>query len=183
VGFFTLGRSGVRRKSLSPAVLPIYREAVQAKGAIVKRLMGGEEVRDALRYLLGCLVLALVLATLVGGMTGARWIDSALFAVPLLMLYAVVCGFSAYFLCRAWPRRTRRGRASIQAVFCISAVMASAGWTGLGNAWNALLQSAGRGIDMDTPLKVSMFVLGVVFYGLTVLANYLVTALRARRRS
>jgi hypothetical protein len=52
--------------------------------------------------------------------------------------------------------------------------------TGIGAA---LLQSAGRGIDMDTPLKVSMFVLGVVFYGLTVLANYLVTALRARRRS
>jgi hypothetical protein len=115
-------------------------------------------------------------------MTGAGWIDSLLFAVPLLVLYAVACGCSSYYLCRAWPP-TRRNRATILAVFCISAAMASAGWTGLGNAWNALLQSTGHGIEMGTTLKVWMFVLGVVLYGLTVLGNYLVIALRARRRS
>ncbi len=86
------------------------------------------------------------------------------------------------YLCRAWPL-TRQNRAAILAVFCVSAAMGSAGWTGLGNAWNALLQSAGHGIEMDTTLKASMFVLGVVLYGLAVLGNYLVVALRARHRS
>ena len=138
--------------------------------------------RGAALYLLGCLMLALVLAALVASMTGAGRINSVLFAVPLLMLYAVACGFSAYYLCRAWPLTQQTG-ASILAVFCVSAVMASAGWTGLGNAWNALLQSAGLGIEMGTALKASMFALGVVLYGLTALGNYLVIELARARRS
>jgi two-component system sensor histidine kinase AlgZ len=138
--------------------------------------------RGAALYLLGCLLLALVLSALVASMTGAGWINSLLFAVPLLMLYAVGCGFSAYYLCRAWPL-TQQSGASILAVFCVSAVMASAGWTGLGNAWNALLQSAGEGIDMGTTLKASMFALGVALYGLTALGNYLVIELARARQS
>ncbi|HEU4775638.1 MAG TPA: sensor histidine kinase, partial [Telluria sp.] len=105
-------------------------------------------------------------------MTGDAWVERMLFAAPLLMLYAVACVFFAHYLCRAWPL-TRQNRASILAVFCVSASMASAGWTGLGNAWNALLQSAGHGIAMNATLKVWMFVLGVVLYALTVLGNYL----------
>jgi two-component system sensor histidine kinase AlgZ len=138
--------------------------------------------RGAALYLLGCLLLALMLAALVASMTGAGWINGVLFAVPLLMLYAVACGFSAYYLCRAWPLRQQSG-ASILAVFCVSAVMASAGWTGLGNAWNALLQSAGQGIEMGTTLKASMFALGVVLYGLAALGNYLVIELARARQS
>lgn len=138
--------------------------------------------RGATLYLLGCLLLALVLAALVASMTGAGWINSVLFAVPLLVLYAVACGFSAYYLCRAWPL-TQQSGASILAVFCVSAVMASAGWTGLGNAWNALLQSAGQGIEMGTTLKASMFALGVALYGLTALGNYLVIELARARQS
>jgi hypothetical protein len=138
--------------------------------------------RGAALYLLGCLLLALVLAALVASMTGAGWINSVLFAVPLLMLYAVACGFSAYYLCRAWPL-TKQSGASILAVFCVSALMASAGWTGLGNAWNALLQSAGQGVEMGTTLKASMFALGVALYGLTALGNYLVIELVRARES
>ena len=138
--------------------------------------------RGAALYLLGCLLLALVLAALVASMAGAGWTNSLLFAVPLLMLYAVGCGFSAYYLCRAWPL-TQQSGASILAVFCVSAVMASAGWTGLGNAWNALLQSAGQGIEMSTTLKASMFALGVALCGLTALGNYLVIELARARQS
>ena len=138
--------------------------------------------RGAALYLLGCLLVALVLAALVASMTGAGWINSLLFVVPLLLLYAVACGFSTYYLCRAWPL-TQQSGASILAVFCVSAVMASAGWTGLGNAWNALLQSAGEGIEMGTTLKASMFALGVALYGLTALGNYLVIELARARQS
>jgi hypothetical protein len=141
--------------------------------------------RAAALYLLGCLLLALVLAALVASTTGAGWVNSLLFTVPLLMLYAVGCGFSAYYLCRAWPLAQQSGM-SILAVFFVCAVMASAGWTGLGNAWNALLQSAGAqwaGIDMGAMLKALMFALGVVLYGLSALGNYLAIELARVRES
>jgi hypothetical protein len=141
--------------------------------------------RGAALYLLGCLLLALVLAALVASMTGAGWINSLLFTVPLLMLYGVGCGFSAYYLCRAWPLAQQSGM-SILAVFVVSAVMASAGWTGLGNAWNALLLAAGQewaGIGMDAMLKALMFALGVILYGLSALGNYLVIELARARES
>ncbi len=141
--------------------------------------------RGAALYLLACLLLALVLSALVSSTTGAGWINSVLFTVPLLMLYGVGCGFSAYYLCRAWPLGQQSGM-SILAVFVVSAVMASAGWTGLGNAWNALLQSTGEpwaGIDMGAMLKALMFALGVVLYGLSALGNYLAIELARARES
>lgn len=141
--------------------------------------------RGAALYLLACLLLALVLAALVSSTTGAGWINSVLFTVPLLLLYGVGCGFSAYYLCRAWPLAQQSGM-SILAVFVVSAAMASAGWTGLGNAWNALLQSTGEpwaGIDMGAMLKALMFALGVVLYGLSALGNYLAIELAKVRES
>jgi hypothetical protein len=141
--------------------------------------------RGAALYLLAWLLLALVLAALVASMSGAGWINSALFVVPLLLVYAFGCGFSTYYMCRAWPLARQSGM-SILAVFCISAVMASAGWTGLGNAWNALLQSAGQqwaGIEMGALLKSLMFGLGVVLYGLSALGNYLAIELARARQS
>jgi two-component system sensor histidine kinase AlgZ len=141
--------------------------------------------RGAALYLLGWLLLALMLAALVVSMTGAGWINSLLFVVPLLMLYAVGCGFSAYYLCRAWPLAQQSGM-SIVAVFCVSALMASAGWTGLGNAWNALLQSSGQewaGVPMSATLRALMFALGVVLYGLSALGNYLAIELARARES
>ncbi|MDB5933187.1 MAG: sensor histidine kinase [Massilia sp.] len=142
--------------------------------------------RGAALYLLAWLLLALMLAALVVSMAGAGWINSLLFVVPLLLLYAAGCGFSAYYMCRAWPLKAQQSGMSILAVFCVSAVMASAGWTGLGNAWNALLQSAGvewAGVAMSATLRALMFVLGVVLYGLSALGNYLAIELARARES
>jgi hypothetical protein len=141
--------------------------------------------RGAALYLLAWLLLALVLATLVVFMTGAGWINSLLFAVPLMMVYAFACNFSAYYLCRAWPLAQQSGM-SIVAVFCVSATMASAGWTGLGNALNSLLQSAAlewAGIEMGAMLKALMLGLGMVLYGLTALGHYLAIELARVRDS
>ncbi|WP_426173594.1 sensor histidine kinase [Massilia sp. TWR1-2-2] len=140
--------------------------------------------RGALLYVSGWLLLALMLSALVASMAGAGWINSLLFAVPLLLLYAVGCSFSAYYMCRAWPLEKQSGL-SILAVFCVSALMASAGWTGVGNGWNALLQSSGQewaGVEMSTSMKALMFALGVVLYGLAALGNYLaIEQARARK--
>ena len=51
--------------------------------------------RGGLLYLLVWLMLGLVLSVLVAGSTGAAWIDSLLFAVPAMMVYAIATGFSA----------------------------------------------------------------------------------------
>jgi two-component system sensor histidine kinase AlgZ len=141
--------------------------------------------RGAILYATGWLLLALMLSALVASMAGAGWINSLLFAVPLLLLYAVGCSFSAYYMCRAWPLARQSGL-SILAVFCVSAVMASAGWTGLGNAWNWLLQSSGQewaGVGIDPAMKWLMFALGVVLYGLSALGNYLAIELARARQS
>ncbi len=141
--------------------------------------------RGAALYLLGSLLLALVLAALLVSTSGAGWINGLLFAVPLLMVYAFACAFSAYYLCRAWPLAQQSGM-SIVAVFCVSAVMAAAGWTGLGIAWNALWQAAAldwAGVEMGAMLKALMFGLGVILYGLSALGNYLAIELARVRQS
>jgi hypothetical protein len=102
--------------------------------------------RGVALYLLAWLAAALVVAAVMVYAAGAGWINSLLFAVPLMLVYAVACGFSAYYMCRAWPLAQRNGM-SILAVFCVSAVLAAAGWTGLGVAWNALWQAGGEGIE------------------------------------
>ncbi|MES2757204.1 MAG: histidine kinase [Pseudomonadota bacterium] len=141
--------------------------------------------RGAALYLFGWLLMALMLSALVASMAGAGWVNSLLFVVPLLLLYAAGCSFSAYYMCRAWPLAQQSGM-SILAVFCVSALMASAGWTGLGNAWNALLQSTGQewaGVELGPTMKALMFALGVVLYGLSALGNYLAIELARARRS
>jgi hypothetical protein len=141
--------------------------------------------RSAALYLLGILLLAGVLTALLVFLAGAGWINSLLFVVPLLMFYGIACGFSAYYMCRAWPLAQQSGM-SILAVFCVSAVLASAGWTGLGNAWNWLLLSAGvewAGIAMGAMVKALMFGLGMVLYGLAALGNYLAIELARVRLS
>jgi sensor histidine kinase YesM len=123
-----------------------------------------------------------VVATVAVFVTGARWIDGLLFAVPLVLVYAVACGFSAYYMCRAWPLAQQSGM-SILAVFCVSAVLAAAGWTGIATAWNALWRLAGQGIDLTSSLQALMFGFGVVLYGLSALGNYLAIELARVRQS
>jgi hypothetical protein len=138
--------------------------------------------RGVALYLLAWLAAALVVAAVMVYAAGAGWINSLLFAVPLMLVYAVACGFSAYYMCRAWPLAQRNGM-SILAVFCVSAVLAAAGWSGLGVAWNALWQAGGEGIELTAPLKALMFGLGVVLYGLSALGHYLAIELARVRQS
>ena len=141
--------------------------------------------RGAALYLLAWLLPALVLATVLVFATGAGWINSLLFAVPLVLVYGIACGFSTYYMCRAWPLAQQSG-ISIVAVFCVSAVLAAAGWTGIGAGWNALWQQAGQdwaGVELTKSLMALMFGLGVVLYGLSALGHYLAIELARVRQS
>ena len=128
--------------------------------------------RGGLLYLLVWLMLGLVLSVLVAGSTGAAWIDSLLFAVPAMMVYAIATGFSAYYLCRAYPLSDKSAW-SIIMVFSFTALTAGGAWAGVSMAWNSLLRHAGSGLEASPSLTALVFGLGVVLYGLSAVAHYL----------
>jgi hypothetical protein len=128
--------------------------------------------RSAALYLSAWLMLGLLLAGLLVARGGA-WGPSVLFAVPLALLYAFVTGFSSYYLCRAWPFATN-GLLAIMALFGFAAVVAAAFWTLAALGWNGILDTlAGAGIDFGRSLRVAIFGLGVILYGLSAVVHYL----------
>ncbi|MGZ8356831.1 MAG: sensor histidine kinase [Telluria sp.] len=131
--------------------------------------------RSMTLFLLVCLMLGLVLAALVVSATGTGWTNGLLFALPMTMVYAFATGFSAYYLCRAYPL-AQKGIGSILVVLGVAALVSGALWTVAGLALNALLQSfevQWAGFDIAPGLKATMFGLGAILYGLSVVAHYL----------
>ena len=130
--------------------------------------------RAALLYLLAWLMLGLLLAGMLG-VAGASWSASLVFAVPLVLVYAVATGFSAYYVCRAYPLGQRGGTA-IATGIVLAAACAAGAWCLVGALWNNLwraLAPAAAAIDMNTPVTATMFGLGVLLYGLAAAVNYL----------
>jgi two-component system sensor histidine kinase AlgZ len=124
--------------------------------------------RSSLIYLAAWLMLGLLLAGVLA-YAGAGWAFGLLFAVPLVLVYAVATGFSAYYVCRAYPLAQRHPLA-IGAGIGATALCAAALWCAIGAAWGSLLPSAAH---LGAPLMVSMFGLGVLLYGLSAAVNYL----------
>lgn len=151
--------------------------------------------RSARLYLLAWLMLGLLLAAMLAA-GGADWSASLLFAVPLALVYAYATGYSAYYVCRAYPL----GQAPLPAIAAgigLSAACVAALWCGMGLAWNSLLGAlrltlmagAAPALHADTPplalgapLLAPMFGLGVILYGLAVAVNYLVLESERVRR-
>ena len=131
--------------------------------------------RGGLLYLLVWLMLGLVLSVLVIGSTGAGWINGLLFAIPATMVYAIATGFSAYYLCRAYPL-SEKSAWSIIMVFSFTALTAGGAWAGISMGWNSLLRLAETdwaGVLASPSLTALVFGLGVVLYGLSAVAHYL----------
>lgn len=125
-------------------------------------------------YLLAWLMLGLLMAALlVAG--GAGWGTSLLFAVPLALLYAYATGFSAYYVCRAYPLG-RRPAVAIGAGIAITAACAAGLWCAIGVAWNSLLGALAPDappLVLNAAVLASMFGLGMLLYGLAAAVNYL----------
>lgn len=121
------------------------------------------------------LMLGLVLAGFVVVATGAGWTNALLFALPVTMVYSFAAGFSAYYLCRAYPLSQKR-TASIVLVLGLAALVSGTLWLGAGLAWNGVLlalEVSWAGLAMPQALKVMIFGLGVILYGLTAVGHYL----------
>lgn len=125
-------------------------------------------------YLLAWLMLGLLFAAMLA-VSGAGWGASAVFAVPLAYLYAYAAGFSAYYVCRAYPLGRRRPLA-IAAGVGVTAACVAALWCGMGAAWNSLLAALAPNsyVPVATgPVLAAMFALGLILYGLAAAVNYL----------
>ena len=133
--------------------------------------------RSAALYLAAWLMLGLMLAGLLSATGGAGLAASLLFALPLVLVYAAVCGFSAYYLCRAYPL-ARKSTPAVLGVFFLTAVCAALLWCAAASGWAAWWQwlapgDGDGGVAMSRPLTAVMFGVGVLLYGMTACAHYL----------
>ena len=129
------------------------------------------------------------LGALLASVFGASWSAALLFAVPLTLVYGSAIGFSAYYLCRAYPLASR-SPGVIVPVFAIAAACVALLWATAGMAWQSLwLALAPGSMDLGIDrrrLLVCMFALGVLLYTGAVVLYYLAieyaTARLAERR-
>ncbi|WP_296001120.1 sensor histidine kinase [Rugamonas sp.] len=102
--------------------------------------------------------------------------NALLFAVPVNLVYAFAAGYSAYYLCRAFPLGGGKAR-SIALVFAVAALVAGVLLLALGAAWNALCRLPGAdwaGIALTPQLSALIVGLGVLLYGFAAALHYLV---------
>jgi two-component system sensor histidine kinase AlgZ len=140
-------------------------------------MQGPVSTRRALAlHLLVWLILGLILTGLIVGSAGTGWTNALLFAIPVTVMYAFGTGFSAYYLCRAYPLADK-SISSILVVLGVAAMVSGALWTGFGLAVNAMWESLAvqwAGFTVSPALTAMIFGLGVLLYGLSAVAHYLV---------
>ncbi|MBV7536754.1 sensor histidine kinase [Duganella sp. sic0402] len=127
-------------------------------------------------YLLVWLFLGCALGGVIFLASDAPLANAMLFAVPVNLVYAFATGYSAYYLCRAYPLGSRRPMA-ITLTLTIAAVVSGFLWLIIGNLWNGvclLLGLAWSGILITPQLSVLIVALGVLLYGFAAALHYLV---------
>ena len=132
--------------------------------------------RGGTLYLLVCFWLGLALAGVMAVASGAAWRNALLVALPVTLMYGVAAGFSAYYLCRAYPLSTR-APLLVLAVMLVAAACCGMLWLAIVQSWNLLLLSFGQrwaGIRITPALSATVFGAGVLLYGFSVAVHYLV---------
>ncbi|MDC8758342.1 sensor histidine kinase [Janthinobacterium fluminis] len=131
--------------------------------------------RGVALYALVCLSLGVALAAVIVMAADAHWGNALLFALPLTLVYAVAAGFSAFYLCRAYPLSGRPPLA-IAAVMSAAALVAGLLWQALAQFWNGLsllTELRWAGIALTPALSALLFGLGVLLYALALALHYL----------
>ncbi len=140
--------------------------------------------RSVALYLLAWLMLGVLLAGLIVAVTDAGPAASLLFALPLTLCYAFACGFSAYYLCRAYPLAQRSVKA-VLTVFFFSGLTAALLWCAAGSAWAALcrLLAPEAAVAVSRPFAALMIGIGMLLYWMTGVAHYLALEFERARRA
>lgn len=138
------------------------------------------ELSSTRRGLVVYLLVWLFLGTALGGVI---WLandtplpNAMLFSIPVNLEYAFATGYSAFYLCRAYPLGSRKP-GQIALVLTVTALASGFLWLIVGNLWNALCLALGAdwgGIAITPQLSVLIVALGVLLYGFAVALHYLV---------
>jgi hypothetical protein len=132
--------------------------------------------RGVFIYLVVWLFLGLALGGVISLATDAPLVNAMLFAIPMNLLYAFAAGYSAYYLCRAYPLGGRRA-GSIALVLTVAAVVSGFLWLMAGRFWNGVCQLLGlswSGVVFTPHLSALIVGLGILLYGFAAAVHYLV---------
>lgn len=132
--------------------------------------------RSAVIYMLVWLFFGVALGGVISLSSDTPLVNALLFAIPMSMVYAFVAGYSAYFICRAYPLGVRRPGATV-VVLMSSAAVSSALWLQLGYLWNALTVLPAvdwAGVVITSQLAALIVGLGILLYGFAAAVHYLV---------
>ena len=110
---------------------------------------------------------------------GAGWGAALLFAMPLTLVYGSAIGFSAYYLCRAYPLASR-SPGLIAGVLLLTAACAAALWGAAGLLWSTWWLAS---IIDGQRLFAAMFILGILLYGAAAVLHYLAIEYATARQS
>lgn len=131
--------------------------------------------RSAVVLVLVCIALGLALATMLARGAEVRWLNAGLLVVPATLVYAIGTGFSAFYLCRAYPLAQRRP-AAIIGVMGVAALFAGLLWATLLQFVNSLMLLPDvhwLGLPLSPSLLALFFGLGTLLYCLAVAVHYL----------
>lgn len=152
-------------------------------------LAGLANRRGAVLASMAWLLLGAGLGALLAAGSATRWTAALLFAMPLTLVYGSAIGFSAYYLCRAYPLAAR-SPALIVLVFVLAAACAGTLWAATGIAWRDVWVAFAPGVmELDAnrrQLGAAMAGLGMLLYGAAAVIHYLgieyASARQAERR-
>lgn len=122
-----------------------------------------------------CLALGLGLAIVLARVTEMPWLNAVLLVVPATLVYAVGSGFSAFYLCRAYPLAQGRPLA-IAGVIGVAALFAGLMWATLlqfVNSLSLLPDVPWLGVPLGPSLLALFFGLGALLYCLVAAVHYL----------
>jgi hypothetical protein len=112
------------------------------------------------------------------------WVEAALVAIPLTVLYAFMC-LSAFYVCLTVPLRDQSPGRLLGTLF-IASVVGSGVWFLLGEVWTYALDPWLGDVGLPeryTTQFVQIFIVGILLYLLAASAHYLVIAFEESREA
>jgi two-component system, LytTR family, sensor histidine kinase AlgZ len=131
--------------------------------------------RGAVAVVVVCLALGLALAFVLARVAHAPRLNAVLLVVPATLVYAIGSGFSAFYLCRAYPLHVGHPFA-IAGVMGVAALFAGLLWATLLqflNSVSLLLELRWLGVNLTQSMLALFFGLGLLLYCLAVAVHYL----------
>jgi len=132
--------------------------------------------RGAAIYMVVWLFIGVALGAVISLSSDTPMANAMLFAIPINLVYAFAAGYSAYYLCRAYPLGSRRPL-SIALVLMAAALVCGILWLLLGHMWNGvtmLLGAKWAGIVITGQLSALIVGLGILLYGFAAALHYMV---------